>query len=163
RLSAQQNRGSDRSMPSFNSDTRQRLRELFGLSFLALFLELALIRYLGATIWNLGYFPNFVLLAAFNGTGLGFLFHSRLSERGAPRAVSASAWTLLLLLGLVAYWPPAVPALPTLGGEIGGELFFSGAPAVNRLQTAIAFPLVFLLLAFVFALLGAGMAKRFSA
>ena len=38
-----------------------------------LFLELALIRWLGANVVHLSYFSNFVLLGSFLGIGLGFL------------------------------------------------------------------------------------------
>ncbi len=43
------------------------------LSFLMLFVELALIRWMGANIVYLSYFSNFVLLGSFLGIGLGFL------------------------------------------------------------------------------------------
>src|ERR1051326_6417560 len=43
------------------------------LSFLMLFVELALIRWTGANIIYLSYFSNFVLLGSFLGIGLGFL------------------------------------------------------------------------------------------
>ena len=42
-------------------------------SALMLFLELALIRWLGSNIVHLSYFTNFVLLGSFLGIGLGFL------------------------------------------------------------------------------------------
>ena len=38
-----------------------------------LFLELALIRWLGANVVHLSYFSNFVLLGSFLGIGIGFL------------------------------------------------------------------------------------------
>ena len=40
-------------------------------SALMLFLELALIRWLGANVVHLSYFSNFVLLGSFLGIGLG--------------------------------------------------------------------------------------------
>ena len=46
---------------------------LFLLSFLMLFVELALIRWLGANVIYLSYFSNFVLLGSFLGIGIGFL------------------------------------------------------------------------------------------
>ena len=49
-----------------------RLR-LVALSFLMLFLELALIRWTGSNVLYLSYFSNFILLASFLGIGLGFL------------------------------------------------------------------------------------------
>jgi hypothetical protein len=58
-----------------SSDTsllRLKLR-LVCLSFLVLFVELALIRWTGANVLYLSYFSNFVLLGSFLGIGLGFL------------------------------------------------------------------------------------------
>src|SRR5258708_25986468 len=43
------------------------------LSFLLLFVELALIRWSGENIVHLSFFTNFVLLGSFLGIGLGFL------------------------------------------------------------------------------------------
>ena len=43
------------------------------LSFLMLFVELALIRWSGSNVVYLAYFSNFVLLGSFLGIGLGFL------------------------------------------------------------------------------------------
>jgi hypothetical protein len=52
---------------------------------LMLFLELALIRWLGANIVHLSYFSNFVLMGSFLGIGLGLL---RASAPGrGPRAM----------------------------------------------------------------------------
>ena len=51
---------------------RGKLR-LFALSFLMLFVELALIRWLGANVVFLSYYSNFVLLGSFLGIGIGFL------------------------------------------------------------------------------------------
>lgn len=42
-------------------------------SFLILYLELALIRFLPGYVYYLGYFANFVLIASFLGMGMGFL------------------------------------------------------------------------------------------
>src|SRR5437870_8481496 len=72
-----------------------RLR-LFALSFLMLFVELALIRWTGANIIYLSYFSNFVLLGSFLGIGLGFL---------RPTIGGASLFTFAapLLAGAVAY------------------------------------------------------------
>ncbi|MFN8198994.1 MAG: hypothetical protein U0R72_11785 [Nakamurella multipartita] len=49
------------------------VRRLILGSALMLFLELALIRWLGANVVHLSYFSNFVLLGSFLGIGLGFL------------------------------------------------------------------------------------------
>ena len=65
-------------------------------SALMLFLELALIRWLGANVVHLSYFSNFVLLGSFLGIGLGFLISRRRWSRAArdarhPRAAGDRA------------------------------------------------------------------------
>src|SRR3954468_17246854 len=50
---------------------------LFLASFLLLFLEIALIRWMPAYVRLLAYFSNFILLATFLGGGLGCLLASR--------------------------------------------------------------------------------------
>jgi SAM-dependent methyltransferase len=52
-------------------------RRLVLASALMLFIELALIRWLGANVVHLSYFTNFVLLGSFLGIGLGFLLSKR--------------------------------------------------------------------------------------
>jgi hypothetical protein len=51
--------------------------ELFALSFIALFLELAVIRWLSSEIRIFAYFKNLPLMAAFLGFGVGFLLYQR--------------------------------------------------------------------------------------
>ncbi len=67
-------------------------------SFLMLFLELALIRWLGANIVHLSYFTNFVLLGSFLGIGLGFLISRRTWSVlwGTPVLLSALVVVVLL-------------------------------------------------------------------
>jgi hypothetical protein len=82
-----------------------RLR-LFGLSFLMLFTELALIRWTGSNNIHLAYVTNFVLLASFLGIGVGFL--------RARAARSAFTWMPLVLMVLVAFvlaFPVSIHAL----------------------------------------------------
>ena len=61
---------------------------LVALSFLMLFVELALIRWTGSNVLHLSYFSSFVLLGSFLGIGIGFLRADR--ERDLfPYALSA--------------------------------------------------------------------------
>lgn len=53
--------------------TRRLALELMAASFIVLFQELTLIRWLGGQIRVLAYFPNLILLSAFLGLGLGCL------------------------------------------------------------------------------------------
>lgn len=98
---------------------------LFALGFLTLFLELSLIRYLAGNIWNLGYFPNFVLIAVFVGMGVGFILHQRLDERASDRVFVGSAVLLAALVVLVSFFHPAIPGFEGFQGELGGELYFT--------------------------------------
>ena len=68
-------------------------------SSLMLFLELALIRWLGANVIHLSYFSNFVLLGSFLGIGAGFL-------------ISRKSWSI---------WPASMPLLSIL---VVGVLWF---------------------------------------
>src|SRR3954451_12161786 len=60
-------------------------------STLMLFLELALIRWLGSNVIHLSYFTNFVLLGSFLGISLGFLLSrtQRTSLRWSPVVLGA--------------------------------------------------------------------------
>src|ERR1700716_3799456 len=66
---------------------------LFVASFLVLFLETAVIRWMPAYVRLLAYFSNFILLARFLGIGIGFLLATR------PR--DPLAWFPLVLLAVI--------------------------------------------------------------
>ena len=57
---------------------------LFLSSFLVLFLEIALIRWMPAYVRLLAYFSNFILLATFLGIGLGCLLALEAPHRCSP-------------------------------------------------------------------------------
>ena len=124
-------------------------------------LELALIRFLAGTIWNLGYFPNLVLLAVFVGLGLGFVFHARVSEERSGPLFVAAGWSLLGLVAFVHFLHPVVPGFGEGVGVVGGEVFYTNAPAVADATSLWAFVAWFLGTMVVFALLGQRTAKVF--
>jgi len=72
-------------------------------SALMLFLELALIRWLGSNIVHLSYFSNFVLLGSFLGIGVGFLI-----SRRHWSILPATPVILALLVGLVLVVPVTI-------------------------------------------------------
>ena len=74
-----------------------------------LFLELALIRWLGANVVHLSYFSNFVLLGSFLGIGAGFL-------------ISRKSWSI---------WPASLPLLTAL---VVGVLTVPGHHRAQRLR-----------------------------
>ena len=108
-------------------------------SCLMLFLELALIRWLGANIVHLSYFTNFVLLGSFLGVGLGFLI--------ARKSWSVLPWTPVLLAVLVV----GVRVFPVTIDRTGADLIYFTAVHSSGPPAWLVLPLVFLLTAGVLA------------
>jgi hypothetical protein len=133
---------------------------LFLLGFLTLFLELALIRYLAAGIWNLGYFPNLVLIAVFVGMGVGFLFHRRVAEADSVGLLRAGACGVLLLVAFVHFFRPALPGFGRWAGTVGGEAFYTSSTGDARGGVA-ALLAWFLAVVVLFALVSQRTAKLF--
>lgn len=126
-----------------------RLR-LFGLSFLMLFVESALIRWTGAEVVYLSYFSNFVLLGSFLGIGLGFLC-ARYRVRLFPWAPAALA--LLVLFVLI---------FPVQVNRAGNQLlFFTSVLHTTGLPSWITLPVIFLAAAAVMAMISEGVARTF--
>ncbi|HJP16659.1 MAG TPA: hypothetical protein QF762_06810, partial [Acidimicrobiales bacterium] len=81
-----------------NSNSIRAIRTRLALSaFLLLFVELALIRWLGANVIYLAYFSNFVLVGSFLGIGLGFLWAGRSERSLFPFAPIALALFVLFI------------------------------------------------------------------
>src|SRR3989441_8435775 len=97
------------------SSTESPRVRLMALSFLMLFLELALIRWIGSNVLYLSYFSNFVLLASFLGIGLGFL------RANAARCLFS--FRPIALTALVAF----LRGFPVEIDRSGTELIFFGA------------------------------------
>src|SRR5262249_1196237 len=112
-------------------------------------------------VWNLGYFPNLVLVATFTGMGLGFALHDRV--RGAWSTVLMHA-AVLLLLGLVVFvhfLHPTVPGFTNWGGDIGGDLYFTSTPMDVAERGALPFVVCLLGTVLVFVCLSQRTAKLF--
>jgi SAM-dependent methyltransferase len=124
---------------------------LIALSFLMLFAELALIRWLGGHIFYLSYFSNFVLLGSFLGFGLGFLWASRSGRSLYPLAPP-------LLGGLVAYvYVADVPLDVTMRDVI----FFQAITPSSALPREVVLALLFVSVAATMACVGDGVARTF--
>jgi len=106
-------------------------------SALMLFLELALIRWLGANIVHLSYFTNFVLLGSFLGIGVGFLI-----SRGSW---SVLPWTPVMLALLVV----AVLVFPVSVDRSGADVIFFTAFDTTGPPAWLMLPVVFVLSAFI--------------
>ncbi|MGH7321049.1 MAG: spermidine synthase [Candidatus Rokuibacteriota bacterium] len=134
---------------------------LFCLGFLGLFLELTLIRYLGGNVWNLGYFPNLVLVAAFVGLGIGFVFHPAVSPRGSSWLFQGAAVALAILVSVVSVKRPIVPGFDQWEGVIGGELYFTATPVKSSDASLWLFVFWFVAVVVVFAFVAQRTAKIF--
>jgi len=104
-------------------------------STLMLFLELALIRWLGANVIHLSYFSNFVLLGSFLGIGIGFLV-SRKTWSWLPWAAPLLA--LLVVVTLV---------FPVIIQRQGSDVIYFTAMRVGGPPVWLALPVIFLLVA----------------
>ncbi|MDW8309512.1 MAG: hypothetical protein RMK20_09080, partial [Verrucomicrobiales bacterium] len=134
---------------------------LFWLGFLTLFLELLLIRYLAGTIWNLGYFPNTVLLSAFLGMGVGFAFHHLVPDSWSPKVFLAGFAGAVGLILFVTWKHPIVPGFDVWHYNLDGDLYFSFVPFEVDDLNYVFFSLCFVLVIAVFACISQRTAKVF--
>ncbi|MBK8459822.1 MAG: spermidine synthase [Micropruina sp.] len=104
-----------------------------------LFVELALIRWLGANVVHLSYFSNFVLLGSFLGIGAGFLI-----SRGRFSMIGLSP--LLLAVVVVAVWMFPV----TITRTDDAVIYFTSLVTVGP-PAWLALPLIFVLVAAILA------------
>ena len=117
-------------------------------SFLMLFVELALIRWVTANNVYVTQATNFVLLASFLGIGIGFL--NARAQRDYLR------WTPIALLVLVAF----VLEFPVIL-NLSGPVPYRGRGGIPALPSPISLAIVFLLTTAVMAGLGQGVARMF--
>jgi SAM-dependent methyltransferase len=124
---------------------------IFLASFLVLFLEIALIRWMPAYIRLLAYFSNFILLASFLGIGLGCLL--------APSRKQLFLFFPLIQAVVIAtvYFFRLEVAVSTTG-----SLYFSSGTAeqVVTVESTLLLPLVFVIVAALFATLAQRMGKE---
>jgi hypothetical protein len=117
-------------------------------SFLMLFVELTLIRWIGSNVVYLSYFSNFVLLGSFLGIGIGFL--------RARSQVDLFAWSPVLLAFLVAF----VLNFPVKVECAGGQIIFFGCTR-SGLPIWVTLPVVFAAVALVMTSIAQGVARAF--
>lgn len=127
-----------------------RLR-LVSLTFLMLFVELALIRWLGANVVYMSYYSNFVLLGSFLGFGLGFLWAGR-------SKVSLFPYTPVLLGSLVAFVYFFDVPLKWTTKEV---IFFETIEPESPLPRWLVLVVLFVAVAVVMAAIGDGVARTF--
>jgi SAM-dependent methyltransferase len=133
------------------SDRSQLLT--FLASFLVLFLEVALIRWMPAYIRLLSFFSNFILLASFLGIGIGCLL--------APVRTRLFVWFPFVQAAVVA----AVYFFRLEVAVAGsGSIYFSSGTAdqVVTVESTLLLPLLFVIVAALFAALAQRMAQEMS-
>ncbi|WP_435203861.1 hypothetical protein [Qipengyuania sp. 902] len=107
------------------------VRRLILAAFTMLFVELALIRWLGANVVHLSYFSNFVLLGSFLGIGAGFL-------------ISRKSWSIWpFSLPLLAVLVIAVVKFPVTIEQSGSDIIYFSSLKVYGPPAWLALPLVF--------------------
>jgi hypothetical protein len=127
---------------------------LFLSSFLVLFLEVALIRWIPAYVRLLSYFSNFILLASFLGIGVGCLLANRRRDLFVLFPV---------LLGAV------VVAVDTLRLEVvipsTTSIYFSSGTArpVTTVESTLLLPLLFISVAALFVTVAQRMGRELAA
>jgi predicted membrane-bound spermidine synthase len=131
-----------------------RAARTFLASFLVLFLEIALIRWMPAYIRLLSYFSNFILLASFLGIGLGCLL--------APARVRLFTWFPLLqavVIAAVNYFRLEVSV------AAAGSIYFSSGTAekVVLVESTMLLPLLFVVVAALFSTLAQRMGREMAA
>ena len=126
---------------------------IFLASFLVLFLEVALIRWMPAYIRLLAYFSNFILLASFLGIGVGCLL--------APSRRRLFTWFPLIQAAVIAivYFFRLEVAVSTTG-----SIYFSSGTAeqVVVVESTMLLPLIFVIVAALFATLAQRMGNEMS-
>jgi len=125
--------------------TRRLALELVAASFVVLFQELTLIRWLGGQVRVLAYFPNLILLSAFLGLGLGCL-------RGGKRSLLWLWPVNLVLLAGIASALGRIIFTQQSASEHLWLLYFdlpSNAPVVNGVRLPIVLSFIFSTLNFV--------------
>jgi len=129
----------DRARPDSQPQARSVVIRLLLSAFLMLFLELALIRWLGANLVHLSYFSNFVLLGGFFGFGAGFL-------------ISRKDWSI---------WPFSLPLLtilvlgvlwfPVTIERSGSDIIYFTSLVINGPPAWLVLPIIFVLVAAIVA------------
>lgn len=123
---------------------------LFLLSFLMLFVELVLIRWVGASVIYLSYFSNFILLGSFLGIGIGFL-HAKSS--------TPLFYLSPILLALFVFFVYLFPV--TINRSSEEIIFFGSFLNDQALPLWFYLPIIFSLVTAIMACIADGVARTF--
>lgn len=159
---------SGRETPTSPWSTRRALAELFLVSFVILFFELACIRWFGSTVVFLTFFTNLVLMACFLGMSVGCLAASRKRD-----IVNTVIPLTLLAVGLsyAVLWAYNHFGQVTIdvGGQESPQQVFFGTESRPKDPSRFVVPIeaiagvFFVLITLAFVGLGQAMGRRFNA
>lgn len=127
---------------------------LIQLSFLMLFVELAIIRWTGANIYALSFFSNFILLASFLGIGIGFI-RPKSSMNIFPFAPLALA--LFILLTHLYSYEYQIQINPLTDDLNFWSIYFKN----NLFPVELTLPIIFIAVTIVMATIADGVARTF--
>jgi spermidine synthase len=156
--------------PSRNSaePTQRPYVELFLISFLILFFELACIRWFGSMVVYLTFFTNIVLLATFLGMSIGCLSASR-GRDWLPSVMPLFLVAVVLACGVLWIYSTHARVMVDVGGQGSPQQVYFGAEYRARDLSSFVVPLellaagFFVLIALVFVGLGQVMGRGFDA
>ncbi|TNE44236.1 MAG: hypothetical protein EP343_31280 [Deltaproteobacteria bacterium] len=120
---------------STSKHTRHIRWQLFAFSGSLLFLELALLRYLAANIWNLGYFPQLVYLAGLLGMGGGLAIAHLLSKGLSRRLLFLGPILLVLLMLWASTYHPNMPGFLESRALLDGQWYTTSLSPHQRTQS----------------------------
>lgn len=126
--------------------------KLFLISFLALFLELSLIRWIPANIQVVGYFSNLVLLGTFLGMGMGILL-----AKNKYNLLHYFPFILVLLISIIVIFRVQLHITsPSI-------LFFKGvSDSGPNISANVLLPFIFIMVAFVYIPISQVMGRLFT-
>ncbi len=130
---------------------------LFGYSFLILFLELALIRYIPANVRMAAYFINLVLIATFLGMGTGLLLQYRKTN-----FTFLFPPVLLALFLVCSYFGNIIVQADKESAEFLWPTYYDLSPVSKKWGIVPVISILFLFATLIFIPLGQGMGREFS-
>ncbi len=145
-----------------------RVLELFSISFLILFFELACIRWFGSTVIFLTFFTNIVLMACFPGR-LGRLPGRRSALVVHDRVHPAGLWRVAAALGVLWAYHRFSQVMIDVGSQQSPQLIYFGTDARLKDPSRFVVPIevlagyFFVLIALMFVGPGQELGRRFGA
>jgi spermidine synthase len=162
------NPGEIQETPSFRTPPRRPYVDLFLISFLGLFLELACIRWFGSTVIFLTFFTNLVLMACFLGLSVGCLAAPSRSYY-IEIVLPLLSFTMILAFCLLYSYVRIGDLMIDVGSQSSPEQIYFGTESRTRDLAAFVIPLeviagaFFALISLSFVGIGQTMGRAFDA